>query len=598
MDARSLTVFVSYAPADDSALKGQTSNCGPITKLLRETKRAVQGRAPLVKLRFLSSKDVSDDAPTSAIYERVAKADAFVAILSENWLRRPLCVRELELVVSLLGPREVHARQMAVVTLREIEEGASSIVVFENELTTSAVAEKLAADILRTPPKSDFEIGLPSEPVVREQEAGWRQGAWQTSGGATHGFGDLLRLHRIAANLTEDELAERAGLSSNAIYKFERAPAHQWPALEIASLADALRLSDSDREQLATTASEEVAKHKPPKSTAEPLPYKVQVVYFATDRKPAKKLTAKVPRFGIDRSALGQLSLGKCEVSIPFDHKTGDLETPEKLLWFRLPANPKKHIGVVAGKVFANADEFFLEIRPLLAAESSALVFVHGFNVTFEDAVRRTGQLANDLRFKGVAITYSWPSKGKESPLAYKRDESNIMWTEPHLEVFLRELQATGVKEVHVIAHSMGNRAVSNVLNKLEQPRTMTKFSNVVLAAPDIDRDIFLQVAPAMASKARVVTLYASDRDKALLLSKAYNGYPRAGDSGGGIVICSGIVSVDVSAVDTDFVGHGYYGDNTSILSDLFYLIRGDPPPRFRLEAATAAGGPYWKFVP
>ena len=93
-------------------------------------------------------------------------------------------------------------------------------------------------------------------------------------------------------------------------------------------------------------------------------------------------------------------------------------------------------------------------------------MFIHGFNVSFGLAARRTAQLSYDLKFQGVSMLYSWPSQGKLA--AYTSDEDKILWTRPRLQAFLT-LVATelGVAGVHIIAHSMGNRALVEVLKDL-----------------------------------------------------------------------------------------------------------------------------------
>ncbi|MDF2760123.1 MAG: transcriptional regulator, family, partial [Thermomicrobiales bacterium] len=67
-------------------------------------------------------------------------------------------------------------------------------------------------------------------------------------------FGDLLRRLRSAAGLSQEALAERAGLSRNGISDLERG-ARQVPRLEtVRMLADALALADADRQALLAAA--------------------------------------------------------------------------------------------------------------------------------------------------------------------------------------------------------------------------------------------------------------------------------------------------------------------------------------------------------
>ena len=123
--------------------------------------------------------------------------------------------------------------------------------------------------------------------------------------------------------------------------------------------------------------------------------------------------------------------------------------------------------------------------------------------------------------------------------------------------------------------------------------------NELVLTAPDIDAETFVrEIAPAILPTAKRVTLYASSNDRALAFSKTVHGYRRAGDSGEDITVIDGMETIDVSDVDTDFIGHFYYGDNRSVLSDMFNLVRGQPVPRFGLRPKLRGTQKYWKFAP
>src|SRR6185436_13757359 len=96
-------------------------------------------------------------------------------------------------------------------------------------------------------------------------------------------------------------------------------------------------------------------------------------------------------------------------------------------------------------------------------------------------------------------------------------------------------------------------------------------FNQVVLAAPDIDATIFKQrIAPAIITKARHITLYASAKDFALFASRHFNsGDPRAGDAGDGLVVVPGVDTIDASAGDCSLLGHLYYADSVPVLFDI-----------------------------
>jgi len=301
--------------------------------------------------------------------------------------------------------------------------------------------------------------------------------------------------------------------------------------------------------------------------------------------------------YGNDR---GPVELGVCEVAIPRDHRIGKIERPSVFrLEFR--EDPRRHVTIIKLQP-QPPEEFFRQLRQSIHNSKlrQAFVFVHGFNVTFDDAARRTAQLAYDLQFDGAAIFFSWPSQG--GLLQYAVDETNVAWAVPHLNQFLLHVaQQSQAEAIHLIAHSMGNRALTAALQSLalEMREQLPLFNEVVLTAPDIDAEVFQRdIAPAIIPTARRVTLYASSNDEALKLSKQIHGYRRAGDSGEGLLVIPGIDTVDVSAVDTSLIGHAYYGDNRTVLADLWDLIRESKPPQLRrwLQPAWMGQLVYWVF--
>src|ERR1019366_1233009 len=145
-------------------------------------------------------------------------------------------------------------------------------------------------------------------------------------------------------------------------------------------------------------------------------------------------------------------------------------------------------------------DAFFSEIHTAMQAarESGetphALFFLHGFNVTFEDAAVRAAQIGFDLKVTGATAFFSWPSRG--SVTAYPADEASIEGSEQAITDFLVDFSRNcGAEKVHGIAHSMGNRGLLRALQRIAanaETRGKVKFGQVFLAAPDVDRDLFL----------------------------------------------------------------------------------------------------------
>ncbi len=324
-------------------------------------------------------------------------------------------------------------------------------------------------------------------------------------------------------------------------------------------------------------------------------------VFYGTDRRPTG---SKSPRnfYGHQR---GDFKLGICRVSIPRDHRLGQLEGPMKLWIFEARPDPKKHVTLLSVTPLSS-QTFWKGLSGAIqrAQEPSALVFINGFNTSFEDAARRTAQIAYDLGFQGAPIMYSWPSQGELSPAAYNRDQNHVDWASPNLANFLSDIKArSGAKSLHVIAHSMGNRYLTSALNMamdtLRSEHEMPIINELALTAPDIDAQTFREViAPRILDVAERTTLYACSKDVALQASKKYHGdYPRAGDSGSGIVVIEGMDTVDASAVDTTLLGHSYYAENRSVISDLFQLIQHGHAPGDRNLVPEGVGDlKYWKF--
>ncbi len=297
----------------------------------------------------------------------------------------------------------------------------------------------------------------------------------------------------------------------------------------------------------------------------------------------------------------GELEMGICEVSIPKRHEIGQVERPS-VLRLEFKEDPTRHV-VLMDVVPEPAESFHTKLSERIgqSVKREAFVFVHGFNVTFEAAARRTAQLAYDLKFEGAPIFFSWPSQG--GLLQYTVDETNVIWAVPHLKEFLLGIvEQSGAQSIHLIAHSMGNRALTAALQSIayEFRDRPPMFNQVILTAPDIDADVFRRdIAPPIIKTAGRVTLYASSNDEALVLSKQIHGYPRAGDSGNGLLVIPGMDTIDVSTIDTSLIGHSYYGSNSTVLDDLLDLLHESKPPEKRpwLHPMQLGRMMYWVFL-
>lgn len=337
--------------------------------------------------------------------------------------------------------------------------------------------------------------------------------------------------------------------------------------------------------------------------TAEPF-YRV-TVHYATNRTAEKDAKSNEVK-GFGKTPDNVLNFGTVDVAIPKSHRSGELEVP-RLYLIELSYDPSRHVTVLGPPHPKNGDEFFRDIKALLkeGGSNDLLIFIHGYNVSFDDAARRTAQLSFDLEFKGVPLFFSWPSTA--SLLGYRDDRARIQATIPLLKEYLRRVagEFKGAR-INIVAHSMGTFGFTTALKELREDLAASPegpiFNQIILAAPDIDAETFkTEIAPKIGSSARRLTLYASSRDLALMISRFVNGRQRAGDTAPQILLTPGVDSIDVSSVDSSLLGHSYYGDNRSIITDIRSVIGSEQPDkRVFLEPKENPGDKrkYWLFNP
>ncbi len=324
-------------------------------------------------------------------------------------------------------------------------------------------------------------------------------------------------------------------------------------------------------------------------------------VFYGTDRKGTGPTTDR--SYSSER---GDFEYGLSFVHIPKNHDPGHLERPYRFLFVNFDENKDEHVMIIKPPQKLSKNKFIKQLQETVEANSKdgLFVFIHGYNVSFEDAILRTGQLAFDLSFEGPAVTYSWPSKN--SALEYLTDSEEIQLTTPYLKRFLMEIkEKSGAKRICVLAHSMGNRAFTQVLAELSRENQDGKviFDQVILAAPDIDAEIFIKsIAPSIKGSANQISLYTSANDNVLEFSSTLrNSRPRAGEAGDNLVIVDGINTIDASKTNDGFsrflnLGHSYYGEK--LIVDLHYVIKNSLNPDKRLlKKVNSSMGDYWELM-
>lgn len=290
-------------------------------------------------------------------------------------------------------------------------------------------------------------------------------------------------------------------------------------------------------------------------------------VWFGTNRRP---LRADDPGRGFGVEFDDRMHFGKRIVRIPASHRPGELGSP---LWRRLLRGTDDRLTVEPATALS-ADGFSREIRDFLSrldpADRNVLVYIHGFNTSFDDATRRAAQLGFDLKTPGVTALYSWPSRGDVG--AYLSDVSAIEASEEHIAQFLiRAAALTERGKVHIIAHSMGNRGLLRAMHRATTQaalRAGTRFGQIFLSAPDVDARLFRQLAGVYPQVSERTTLYVADQDKAIAALEWIAG---AGKAGGAppVLVLPGIDTVRVRGTGLFQLGHSYVAEELDVLRDI-----------------------------
>ncbi len=349
-------------------------------------------------------------------------------------------------------------------------------------------------------------------------------------------------------------------------------------------------------------------------------PYTEIDIFFGTDRKreaDRSKFGRAVAAFGTAKS--NQLVLGKAVVTVPKEgREKGSIPRPE---WDIVIArfsfreeNPERDFTLLGVDVLSR--EAFIQqardkVRKSTRFKDQAFIFVHGYFVTFDDALFRAAQITYDLDFDGVPFVYSWPSVAGLT--GYVLDRGRARDARDHLRNFVDAVaKDSGAKEVHLIAHSMGADPLLEVLRDISRSEPQIarsgrpRFGEIILAAPDVTRESFELIASQITGLRRGMTLYASSNDRALAASR----FTRLGESpagyvpvGGPVVVPGAADTIDISSLDTSFfaVNHSTFADREALLGDIRRLISsGIRPPSTRgseFRLIQGDSGAYWRYT-
>ncbi|WP_442981340.1 alpha/beta hydrolase [Rhizobium sp. S152] len=263
-------------------------------------------------------------------------------------------------------------------------------------------------------------------------------------------------------------------------------------------------------------------------------------------------------------------SLTEVAVSIPPDNKRqpGTVQWPR-----RLPPNPATDFAVTRVNHIETTKEARGWFRQHVVG-GHALVFIHGFNNTYEDSVFRLAQIVHDSGMQATPMLFTWPSRARVT--AYEYDKESTNYSRTALEQALRALaDDPDVKEITILAHSMGTWLAMESLRQMgiRDGHVNPKIRNVILASPDIDIQVFAKQFAEMGKPTPKFTIFVSQDDRALAASSFLTGrISRLGSIDPTVepfrsrLEAAGITAIDLTKVKGGGLNHGKFAESPEIV--------------------------------
>jgi len=234
--------------------------------------------------------------------------------------------------------------------------------------------------------------------------------------------------------------------------------------------------------------------------------------------------------------------------------------------------------------------------RLSLSRRKDVVVFIHGFNNSFDDAAGRLAEVWHFLGRQGVPLLYTWPA-GAGGLFGYMVDRESAEYTVFHLKQTLAMLASMPeVKRIHIIAHSLGTHVITTALREMiierrgagENPRDSLRIRNLILVAPDMDLGVVRQrlMAEQFGPAIDQITVYTAQSDLALDISSYMTSGKRLGnlkaadfDATAKAIFASEKNVNFVNVLDADsFIGHSYFLDSPAASSDVIRVLEGKKP--------------------
>jgi esterase/lipase superfamily enzyme len=289
-----------------------------------------------------------------------------------------------------------------------------------------------------------------------------------------------------------------------------------------------------------------------------------RMLLVATTRKPVDGARSK-PWFGTERASA--MSMARARLVPPEDGRFS-LSAIGLGEWRLEAVEPVQRIG---------------ELLALGPDRRDVLLYVHGFNQTFETAALDAARLSEGIRFRGETMVFSWPSKAKLFDYGYDRESA--MWSRDALERVLSLLMASpGVGRIHVVAHSVGTMLSMESLRQIYARHGLAvteKIGAVVFASPDIDMDVFTSSVERIPPLAPKITVVTASNDRALAVAGwIAGGMTRVGVAEKAELERLGLRVIDASAQGWGIINHDLFLSNPQIRLVIRRAVDGLPLDR------------------
>ncbi len=289
-------------------------------------------------------------------------------------------------------------------------------------------------------------------------------------------------------------------------------------------------------------------------------------VLVVTTRQPSPD---KTEVFSGERS--DSLHFAEMTVSVPLNREPGTVSPPKD------KPNLARDFGVTSATLTDDEAAFSSRLRADLAkrpvGKRSVFVFIHGYNVSFAAGLFSAAQLQHDYKVPGVSLHYSWPSAQKTALYLYDRESAEF--ARDGLARTLKIAAAAKPESIIVLAHSMGTFLTMEAMRTLAltgDTATISKIEALILAAPDIDVDVFRTQLASLTTRPKTMIVLVSEQDKALKFSGGLRGgRPRVGSGANKEELTAqGLIVLDIATLSKkgDKLSHSTFA-NSQVLINL-----------------------------